>query len=73
MHGGIVAAALLCLLAAPAHAYIGPGAGLGMVAAFWALLTAVLGALAFLIAWPVRRILRRGRNGNRLDHAAPGE
>jgi membrane protein implicated in regulation of membrane protease activity len=43
----------------PAWAYIGPGAGLSMLTAFWALLVAVFAALGFLILYPLRRFLRR--------------
>ena len=47
--------------AAPAAAYVGPGAGLSLVGAFWGLLVALFAALAFIIAWPLRRLLKRAR------------
>ena len=42
-----------------AFAYIGPGAGLSMLGAFWGLVVAVLAALSFLILWPFRRMFRK--------------
>jgi membrane protein implicated in regulation of membrane protease activity len=48
--------------AGPAAAYVGPGAGLSLVGAFWGLLVAIFAALAFIVIWPVRRLLRRGRS-----------
>lgn len=48
-------------LAGPAAAYVGPGAGLSLVGAFWGLLVAVGAALGFVIFWPLRRFFRRNR------------
>lgn len=42
-----------------AFAYVGPGAGLSLLGALWALIAAVGTALAFVVAWPVRQLLRR--------------
>jgi len=56
---------LLCLIAAgsslplAAHAYVGPGAGLGLLAALWGLLAAVGVALLYVVMWPIRRMRRR--------------
>ena len=43
--------------------------GAGLVGAFWGLLVAIFAAVAFIVVWPVRRLLRRGRGAP--DMAAP--
>jgi membrane protein implicated in regulation of membrane protease activity len=57
----ILAAALTIGVTLPAFAYIGPGAGLSLLGAFWGLLVAVMAALGFVILWPIRRLFRRNR------------
>jgi|GEM_PF-1009856 membrane associated rhomboid family serine protease len=52
---------LVLSLADPAAAYIGPGAGLSLVAAFWALIATIGAALGFIILYPLRRMQRRRR------------
>ena len=42
-----------------ASAYIGPGAGLSMLGAFWGLVIAVLAALSFLLLWPIRKMFKK--------------
>lgn len=60
-------AAALCLslliatLPSAAFAYVGPGAGLSLLGALWALLAAVGTAVVFVVAWPLRKLLRRRR------------
>jgi hypothetical protein len=49
------------LAAGPAAAYMGPGAGLGMLGSLLALLGVLLLALAGLVALPVRMLLKRRR------------
>lgn len=51
----------------PAHAYVGPGAGLSLLGALWGLVVAVGAAVGFVLLWPLRRALRRRR-----ATAAPG-
>ena len=48
----------LTLATTPAMAYVGPGAGLSLLGAFWGLLVAILAALAFVVVYPVRRMMR---------------
>ena len=56
-------ATLLVLAAAAlpvvAHAYVGPGAGLGLLAALWGLVAAVGVAVFYVVMWPIRRMRRR--------------
>ncbi len=54
---------LAIALTAPtsAFAYVGPGAGLSLLGALWALIAAAGLALFFVVAWPVRRMLRKRR------------
>jgi membrane protein implicated in regulation of membrane protease activity len=54
-----IATGLLLLCIASADAYIGPGAGLSLFGALWALIAAVAAALAFLVLWPIRKAMRR--------------
>lgn len=56
-----ILATLMILATSPVVAYVGPGAGLGLLSAFWALLSAIVSSLAFLVIWPVRHRLRRRR------------
>lgn len=49
------------LLAHAAQAYVGPGAGLSLLGALWALVVAIAAAVVFLFAWPIRRMRRRRR------------
>lgn len=69
-----IAAAGLAILTASlptvAEAYVGPGAGLSLAAAFWAILVALATIVAFTLMWPVRRLLRRrGSSGPQRDPA----
>jgi membrane protein implicated in regulation of membrane protease activity len=47
--------------ASPALAYVGPGAGLTLLGALWALILAIVMSVGFVLIWPFRRYLRRRR------------
>jgi hypothetical protein len=51
----------LLVAATPALAYMGPGAGLGMLGSLFALIGAALVALFGLIVLPVRMLMKRLR------------
>ncbi len=56
-----LALALGC--AAPAHAYIGPGAGFAVLGSFLVVLAAIFLGGVVLLTWPVRFLIRRRRQG----------
>ena len=57
------------LLPITAYAYIGPGAGLSLLGALWALVLALLTAIVFIVAWPIKRMLRKRRKARELEAA----
>jgi hypothetical protein len=59
----------ILLAATPAAAYMGPGAGLGMLGSVIAVLGAVLVAVFGIVVLPIRMILRRRRKA---AEAKPG-
>jgi len=46
--------AVLSLMSGPAFAYIGPGAGLGMIGSLLAVVAAIVVALVGIIVYPIR-------------------
>jgi hypothetical protein len=59
----VLAVALLAASPDTAHAYIGPGAGITVLGALWAVVAAIALALAGLLAWPIRAMMRRRKQG----------
>ncbi len=51
---GLIAFAILSLSAAPAAAYIGPGAGFALVASFGVVIVALVVAILAILTWPFR-------------------
>lgn len=58
----VAALAAVGAMPAPAAAYVGPGAALSLLGALWGLLVAIGAAVAFAVAWPIRRYLRSRRD-----------
>ena len=58
----VFALALASLAAAPASAYVGPGAGLTVIGTIFALLSAVGLAIVGFVWYPVKRLLARRRS-----------
>lgn len=67
----MVAGALALVWAIPAHAYVGPGAGLSLLGALWGLVVAVAAAVGFVLLWPLRRAMRRRRTAASAQPTAP--
>ena len=50
---------ILCFAALPVHAYVGPGAGLGLVGAIIGIMAALFFAVVAVFWYPVKRMLRK--------------
>lgn len=64
--GPVVAVAALGV-AAPAAAYVGPGAGLTLLGALWGLIAAIVMTVGFIVLWPFRRFLFAHRRKETID------
>ncbi|OSQ39517.1 hypothetical protein [Thalassospira mesophila] len=61
---GAIVALMPLLTAMPAQAYVGPGAGLSLLSALWAVIAAVGVAIGFVLMWPIRKMMRNKRRKN---------
>jgi hypothetical protein len=64
-----VLAACWLTAAAPAYAYVGPGAGLGAIGTLVAFVGAVLFAIVGFVWYPIKRMLRKKQNAPAAPHA----
>jgi hypothetical protein len=53
---------LLSFTVTPAHAYLGPGMGVGALAVMFSIVGAIFLALFAVIWYPIKRLLRRGKS-----------
>jgi uncharacterized protein HemX len=62
---------LLALTAMPAQAYVGPGAGLSLLSALWAVIAAIGISIGFVVLWPIRKMMRKRhrKTGNATNNA----
>ncbi len=72
-HGVVLA--VLCAMAGSAQAYIGPGAGIGLVGSLLGWIIGIALALFAILAWPVRLLWRRLRGKTKVasTNATPTE
>jgi hypothetical protein len=62
---------LVCLIPAPAAAYIGPGAGLSAIGAFLSFVVAVFAAILGFIWYPIKRLIKRRKSRQSGSKAGP--
>ena len=55
----IITLMLLVLMASPAAAYVGPGAGISVLGSLLGILATSLVAIGAIIFWPVRKFMKR--------------
>lgn len=72
----LAAGAVVCAVAPPLQAYVGPGAGVSLFGAAFGLIAAVVSALGFVLLWPIRTLLKKRRaaakaKGSRDTTSAP--
>jgi len=63
LHSIATISAGLAAYAPAALAYVGPGAGLGMIASIFAMLLAAIATIVGLVLWPIRKLSRRNKAG----------
>lgn len=52
---------VIALVSKNAYAYVGPGAGITMLGALWAVVISILLAVIAILFWPVRFLIRKMR------------
>jgi hypothetical protein len=70
-HRFVLAVVVLFALAAPAHAYIGPGAGFAAHSSFVAIFTTGIVAIVSVLLWPIRALVR-SMHGPTFPHSRIG-
>ena len=54
-----VSALIVLVTGFPAHAYVGPALGLGLLSVIWALISGVVLVVVGLAFFPIRRLLKK--------------
>jgi hypothetical protein len=72
-YAAILLLALLVFQPATAHAYVGPTAGLSLFSAAVGLLVAIFSALAIILLWPIRMLLKwiKGNKAKTVEASEP--
>jgi hypothetical protein len=61
----------LLLIALPAHAYIGPGAGAGTIAVVLGILASIVMAFFAILWYPIKRLLKRHKAAKPVSTETP--
>ena len=64
-------ALILLAFSGSAFAYIGPGAGVSFLGSVWAVLVGIVLAVAAVLIWPIRYVIRRIRRRVSNNQAPP--
>jgi len=68
-----VTAALLAVAPIAVQAYVGPGAGISLLGSLWGLIVGVVVALAMILFWPIRIMLRKRKAAKAAEAEAGSE
>lgn len=63
---------IILILPVNATAYVGPGAGITLIGALWAVIVAVVLMVGGLLMWPFRALLQRRKNARSKKLAQAG-
>lgn len=69
----IILSAQFVLIALPAQAYIGPGAGAGMIAVVLGILASIVMAFFAILWYPIKRLLKKRKAESRNESAEPSQ
>ncbi|MDH5510186.1 MAG: hypothetical protein OEZ32_07490 [Nitrospinota bacterium] len=59
------------LTTSPVHAYVGPGAGMGLVSSFFALAVVIAMSLFMILLYPIRALLKQYRGAKPDEESGP--
>jgi len=69
-HAALAVFIIVCA-SSPAMAYVGPGAGMGLISSFLALAAVIGLSLAMTLLYPLRALYRKFRGGAQEDPGSP--
>jgi membrane protein implicated in regulation of membrane protease activity len=55
----LIALLMLALIAGPAAAYVGPGAGISVLGSLLGILATIFVAIGAILFWPIRKLMKR--------------